>query len=101
MFDQYNKTLKREEINPNIINNVLTSSGYVSVRMKEEAPIFSKQKMNLNLPHDITHIVISNNWLTMLMSNHIIFRLNLQQPDRQDGILIKILTNESFIVHFK
>lgn len=62
-----------------------TSSGYVSVRIKEETPIFSKQKMKINLPHDIVFLKVSNNWLVTLMSHQVLLRLFLLQPDRQDG----------------
>lgn len=62
-----------------------TSSGYVSVRIKEETPIFSKQKMKINLPHDILFLKVCNNWLVTLMSHQVILRLYLLQSDRQDG----------------
>ena len=84
MFDQYNSTLKREEDPEKISNNGPTSSGYVSI-IKDEAPIFSKQKMNLMLPHDILHLTVCNNWLVTLMSHQVLLRLYLLQPDRQDG----------------
>lgn len=86
MFDQYITTLKREEQTSNqIMNSSLTSSGYVSVRTKEETPIFSKQKMKINLPHDILYMRICNNWLVTLMSHQVLLRMYLLQPDRQDG----------------
>lgn len=87
MFDQYNKTLKREEHPPDITNyNEPKSSGYVSVRIRsEEQPIFSKQKMKLNLPHDILFMTVCNNWLISLMSHQVLLRLFLLQPDKQDG----------------
>lgn len=64
-----------------------TSSGYVSVRIKEGSPIFSKQKMKLNLPQEIQHLAVCNNWLVTLMSHNVLLRLFLLQPDRQDGKL--------------
>lgn len=94
MFDQYNKTLKREEHPPDISNySEPKSSGYVSVRIRsEEQPIFSKQKMKLNLPNDILFMTVCNNWLVTLMSHQVLLRLFLLQPDRQDGNFV----NESF-----
>lgn len=87
MFDQYNKTLKREEHPPDISSyNEPKSSGYVSVRIRsEEQPIFSKQKMKLNLPNDILFMNVCNDWLVTLMAHQVILRLFLRQPDRQDG----------------
>ncbi|CAD7089837.1 unnamed protein product [Hermetia illucens] len=65
------------------------SRGYVTIRTKEEAPIFSKQKMKLNLPHDIVHMTVANNWLVCLMSHHVLLRLFLLQPDRQDEVFLE------------
>lgn len=85
MFDQYNKTLTREETSESRAPSMMKSSGYVSVRTKEETPIFAKQKMKIDLPHDIVHMRICNNWLVTLMSHQVLLRLYLLQPDRQDG----------------
>lgn len=92
MFEQYNTTLKREEkLSSQVVssNTLTTSSGYVSVRTKEETPIFSKQKMKINLPHDILFMRICNNWLVTLMSHQVLLRLYFLQPDRQDGESVK------------
>lgn len=93
MFDQYNKTLTREESVNHPYDNALTSSGYVSVRTKVETSIFSKQKMKLNLPKDILHLTVCNDWLVTLMSHQVLLRLYLQQPDRQDGTFATEVTH--------
>lgn len=86
MFDQYNTTLKREEVpTKQIVNTAPTSSGYVSVRTKEETPIFTKRKLPINLPSDILFTRVCNNWLVVLMSGNVLLRLYLLQSDRQDG----------------
>lgn len=86
MFDQYDKTLKSDKPpSSQVVNAALTSSGYVSVRTKEETPIFSKRKMQITLPHDIMFLKVCNNWLVTLMSHNVLLRLYLPQPDRQDG----------------
>lgn len=88
MFDQYNKTLKRDDVQSTNNQSAApppTSSGYVSVRIKEEPPIFTKQKMKLSLPHAILFLTVRNNWLITLMSHQVLLRLFLLQPDRQDG----------------
>lgn len=71
-------------------SDVPTSSGYVSLRIKEEPPIFSKQKMKINLPKDILHLTVCNNWLVTLMAHHVLLRMFLLQPDRQDGRYISV-----------
>lgn len=86
MFEQYNSALKREQIPSNqIVNAAPTSSGYVSVRTKEETPIFSKREMPIRFPQDILFTRVSNNWLIVLMSNNLLLRMYLLQSDRQDG----------------
>lgn len=86
MFDQYDTALKRENVPKNeIVNAALTGSGYVSVRTKEETPIFSKRKLPIVLPQDILFTRVCNNWLVVLMSHNVLLRLYLQQTDRQDG----------------
>lgn len=86
MFDQYNTSMKREEVPRNqIVNAAPTSSGYVSVRTKEETPIFSQRKMPITFPQDILFTRVCNNWLVVLMSHNVLLRMYLLQSDRQDG----------------
>lgn len=87
IFDQYNSTLKREDSTSGAtVGKVLTtSSGFVSVNMKNETPIFTKQKLKINLPRDVLFLKVCNNWLITLMSHQVLLRLYMPQPDRQDG----------------
>lgn len=86
MFDQYNTSLKRvEEPSKRMVNPTLTGSGYISVRTKEETPIFSQRKLPISLPQDILFDRVCNNWLVVLMSHNVLLRLYLLQTDRQDG----------------
>lgn len=95
MFDQYDTTLKREQVpSSQMVNATITSSGYVSVRTTEETPIFSKRKMPINLPQDILFTKVCNNWLVVLMSHNVLLRLYLQQTDRQDGMNTFKISNE-------
>lgn len=64
-------------------------SGYVPFRIKEEPPIFSKQRMKLDLTHDILHMANSNNWLMCLMSHHVLLRLFLLQMGRYDDVSLE------------
>lgn len=85
ILEQYNKTLTRERTSATPMMDPTTSSGYVSVRIKEESPIFSKQKMKIHLKDGIQHLTVCNNWLLILMSNNVLLRLFILQPERQDG----------------
>uniref|UniRef100_A0A1B0DRJ0 Vacuolar protein sorting-associated protein 18 homolog n=1 Tax=Phlebotomus papatasi TaxID=29031 RepID=A0A1B0DRJ0_PHLPP len=87
MFDQYNKTLKRDETSSKSSSVVTpTSSGYISVRMSQEAPIFSKLKMNISMPHVINHLAVSNGWLMLVMANNVVFRMQLVDINRSDEV---------------
>lgn len=93
MFDQYDTAQKREQVPVSQrVNTAPTSSGYVSLRTKEETPIFSKRKMPINLPQDILFTRVSNNWLIVLMSHNVLLRLYLLQTDRQDGMLFAMIS---------
>uniref|UniRef100_A0A2M4ADN3 Vacuolar protein sorting-associated protein 18 homolog n=1 Tax=Anopheles triannulatus TaxID=58253 RepID=A0A2M4ADN3_9DIPT len=82
IFDQYSSALIREMSVDEDANAGPKTSGYVSVRTRKDVPIFSKQKMNLNLPSNIMHMAVQNNWLIILMTNLTILRMNLTQPDK-------------------
>ncbi|XP_058443568.1 vacuolar protein sorting-associated protein 18 homolog [Malaya genurostris] len=82
MFDQYSSALIRENTSESDPPNRPPSSGYVSVRMKKEVPIFAKQKMNLNLPAGILFLSVQNDWVIILMTNLTILRMNIKQPDK-------------------
>ncbi|XP_055911201.1 vacuolar protein sorting-associated protein 18 homolog isoform X1 [Eupeodes corollae] len=56
------------------------SSGYITYRMQEEQPIFTKRKMLLNIPQsysDITHLTVSHNWLYCLVSQQVLLKYQL------------------------
>jgi hypothetical protein len=98
-FDQYNSALvNRGEPRSEApkIPPIPTNSGYLSLKIKEETPIFRKLKMNLNLPASITNLCVGNDWIVILMSNQMIFRLNMKQPDKQSEVLI-----EKYLVGYK
>lgn len=56
------------------------SSGYITYRMQEEQPIFTKRKMLLNIPQsysDITHLTVSHNWLYCIVSQQVLLKFQL------------------------
>ncbi|XP_053678287.1 vacuolar protein sorting-associated protein 18 homolog [Anopheles nili] len=82
MFDQYSSALIRENSVDASASTGPKTSGYVSVRTRKEVPIFTKQKMNLNLPSGILFMSVQNDWLMMLMTNLTVLRMHLKQPDK-------------------
>lgn len=86
IFEQYDKTLKRESVSAGTYSNSrFPSSGIVSVRVKEDTPIFSKRRMNLKLLHDILQIVVSNGHMVVLKDNLVLFRVDIRSPKASNG----------------
>lgn len=56
------------------------------MRMEEEVPIFSKSKRDFFPTDKITHAAICNKYLLVAMANGILFRMNLNKPELQDGL---------------
>lgn len=98
IYDQYNADQRKEKVpSHQIMNAAPTSSGYVSVRMKEETPIFMKRKMPITFPQDILFTRVCNNWLVVLMSHNVLLRMYLVQSDRQDGRYYNLLSSSPLI----
>lgn len=51
--------------------------------------------MNLSLPASIVYLNVANDCLVILMSNQLLFRLNLKQPDKQSEVFLeKFITGQ-------
>ncbi|KAK6183831.1 hypothetical protein SNE40_002395 [Patella caerulea] len=61
-------------------------AGFIDARLTEEQPIFTKKKVNFKPPDQLTHLVVSNNFLVMAMSSNILLRLDLEHPDQPDEV---------------
>lgn len=53
--------------------------------LDQDEPIFSKAKKDFTPADKITHVAISNKCLVVAMANNTIFRMDLHQPQKQDG----------------
>lgn len=56
------------------------------MKLEEDTPIFSKQKLNFNPSDRITHLTVANDYLVLVMANGVLFRIDLTCPDRNEGI---------------
>lgn len=56
--------------------------------LDEDIPIFSKTKKDFTPSSKITHVAISNKNLVIAMANNILFRMDLHQPQKKDGIYV-------------
>lgn len=96
-FDQFNNNslIQQTSSTRAFEEPQIVPSGYVKLKKNDEKEIFQKSKMNLNLPASIVHLSVSNDWLVILMSNHLLFRLNLKQPDKQSEVFLeKFITGQ-------
>lgn len=90
-FDQFNSnSLLHQKANARAAEEALVvPSGYGKIKNNLEKEIFEKSKMNLSLPAPITHLCVANDWIVILMSNQLIFRLNIKQPDKQSEVFLE------------
>lgn len=90
-FEQFNSgSLTQRNISSrDVQENQIVPSGYVQIHKNQESEIFQKKKMNINLPANINFLNVSNDWLVVLMSNQLLFRLNLKQPDKQSEVFLE------------
>lgn len=55
------------------------------MKLEEEPPIFSKQKVNFSPTDRITHLAVSSELLVLVMANNVLLRIDLRQPDKPQG----------------
>lgn len=85
IFDQYEQASQVSQ-RPVAVTDLMTSSGYISMDLEENKPMFSKQKMNFNPSDLITHVAVASDYLMLAMANGKLFRLDLKVPDQHAGM---------------
>jgi hypothetical protein len=96
-FDQFNSNslTQRDASARSSEETQIVPSGYVQIKKSDEKQIFQKSKMNLNLPANINFLSVANDWLVIMMSNQLLFRLNIKQPDKQSEVFLeKFITGQ-------
>lgn len=89
-FDQFNNATLRNQGSRELQEpQMVPVGGYVQIKKDNESEIFQKKKMKINLPANIVHLSVSNDWLVVLMSNQLLFRLNLKQPEKQSEVFLE------------
>lgn len=91
-FDQFNNNSLVQQAGSE--ETQIVPSGYVKIKRSDEKEIFQKSKMNLSLPSPIIHLCVANDWLVVLMSNMLLFRLNLKQPDKQSEVSLEFIVGQ-------
>jgi len=55
------------------------------MKLQDDGPIFTKQKVNF-LPSDkILHLCVSSNTIVIAMANNTLLRIDMKQPDKTEG----------------
>ncbi|KAJ0177419.1 hypothetical protein K1T71_007429 [Dendrolimus kikuchii] len=65
----------------------MISSGYINMQLEDDVPMFSKQKMKIYPSDLITHAAVSNDYLVLAMANSRLFRFDLKDPVREEGLM--------------
>nr|CAD7430568.1 unnamed protein product [Timema monikensis] len=63
-----------------------STTGFIHMKLEEETPIFSKQKVNFSPTERITHLAVSSDLLILTMANSMLLRIDLKQPDNREEI---------------
>ncbi|XP_014476276.1 PREDICTED: vacuolar protein sorting-associated protein 18 homolog isoform X2 [Dinoponera quadriceps] len=87
MFDQYEQASQRsKQVLVPPIRPDISTAGFIQMKLQDDSPIFTKQKVNF-LPSDkILHLVVSNNTIVIAMANNILLRIDMKQPDKTEEI---------------
>lgn len=96
-FDQFNNNslVQQSASSRSSEETQIVPSGYVKIMRNDEKEIFQKSKMNLSLPAPINHLCVANDWLVIHMSNQLLFRINLKQPDKHSEVFLeKFITGQ-------
>lgn len=114
LLDQFNSQSMQSQSDPYpVMADSVKNSGYISMQGKTSSsssikidtplfpcnsllpddarkiPIFKKHKMNISFPHNIVQMEMCNSNLVLIMSNNVVFRMNLNDVDRFDGEMIQ------------
>lgn len=55
------------------------------MKLEDETPIFSKKRVNFSPPDTITYMAVGSDIIIIAMSNNILLKINLLQPDFPEG----------------
>lgn len=57
-----------------------------NLKLEDDSPIFSKQIINYQPSFDIVQLVVGNNHLVMALTNNVLIRINLLQPQELEEV---------------
>lgn len=87
LFDQYEQASQRiKGSSVTTMRPEMSTTGFIHMKLEEEIPIFSKQKVNFRPPEQITFLCVSNDLLVLTMANNVLLRIDLKHPDNPEEI---------------
>nr|CAD7410985.1 unnamed protein product [Timema cristinae] len=87
LLDQYEQASQRYKGTvATAIRPEMSTTGFIHMKLEEETPIFSKQKVNFSPTERITHLAVSSDLLILTMANSMLLRIDLKQPDNREEI---------------
>ena len=96
IFEQYETQQKVQQLHAEhgITKGSVATALFRGLKLEDDSPIFSKQKINFQPPATILELVVSNNRLVLALANHLLIRINLLQPqDLEELDLSKYCAN--------
>ncbi|PSN40464.1 Vacuolar protein sorting-associated protein 18 [Blattella germanica] len=87
MFDQYEQASQRFKgtVGP-AVRPEMSTTGFIHMKLGEEPPMFSRQRVNFSPAERVTHLVVCNELLVLTMAHGVLLRIDLRQPDKPDEI---------------
>ncbi|XP_046628252.1 vacuolar protein sorting-associated protein 18 homolog isoform X1 [Neodiprion virginianus] len=87
IFDQYEQDSQRSKhpVAPSIRPDISTT-GFIHMKLRDDGPIFTKQKVNFLPSDDITHLAVSSNLIVIAMANNVLLRIDMKHPDKPEDI---------------
>ncbi|KAK7864534.1 hypothetical protein R5R35_007310 [Gryllus longicercus] len=87
LFDQQTQASQRYKgpTSTNVAPEAITT-GFIHMKLEEDTPIFTKQKVNFAPSDRITHLCVSNELLVLAMANDVLLRIDLRRPEQPETI---------------
>ncbi|KAL2749921.1 vacuolar protein sorting-associated protein 18 isoform X1 [Vespula maculifrons] len=87
MFDQYEQASQRsKQVVPPPIRTDISTAGFIQMKLQDDGPIFTKQKIIFSPSDKIIHLVVSSNLIIIAMANNVLLRIDMKQPDKVEEI---------------
>ncbi|KAI5728871.1 hypothetical protein M8J77_022633 [Diaphorina citri] len=82
IFDQYEQAFQKSSVSSASDKpEQVPITGFVNIKLEDETPMFTKQKVNFSPTNQITHLVVGGNTIVLAMANNVLLRINLNAPD--------------------